>query len=153
MQQNILLNVQKKQQEYYSGKYGGHTLKSQFVIDLKTTRVLCIHHCKGKVHDYKLFKLSKLPINPNKKLLLDSGYQGVKNLHFNSELPIKKSKNYVLTAEDKAHNLKLSKRRVVVEHIIGKIKTFRIMAERYRNRRVKHFERVKLICGIYNFES
>jgi DDE superfamily endonuclease len=152
MQQNIQLNVQKKQKEYFSGKYGGHTLKSQLVIDLKTTTVLCVHHSKGKVHDYKLFKLSKLPINPNKKLLLDSGYQGVKKIHLNSDLPIKKSKYYSLTAEDKANNLKLSKRRVVVEHVIGKIKVFRIMAERYRNRRVKHFERVKLICGIYNFE-
>jgi hypothetical protein len=48
--------------------------------------------------------------------------------------------------------LKLSKTRVKVEHVIGKIKIFRIMAERYRNRRKYHDLRMKLICGIYNFE-
>ncbi len=49
-------------------------------------------------------------------------------------------------------NLKLSKTRVEVEHVIGKIKVFRIMSERYRNRRKNHGLRMGIICGIYNFE-
>jgi len=67
-------------------------------------------------------------------------------------LPLKSRKTKPLTKKEKKQNLKLSKSRVMVEHVIGKIKVFRIMAERYRNRREKHSQRMKIICGIYNFE-
>jgi DDE superfamily endonuclease len=91
-------------------------------------------------------------LNKNKQLKVDSGYQGLKQIHSNSELPRKSTKLHPLTKKDKRMNLKLSKTRVAVEHVIGKIKVFRIIAERYRNRR-KHYElRMQLICGIYNFE-
>jgi len=67
-------------------------------------------------------------------------------------LPLKNKKTQPLNDTEKEQNLQLSKKRVVVEHVIGKIKVFKIMAERYRNRRKKHTQRMKFICGIYNFE-
>lgn len=91
-------------------------------------------------------------MNKNKKVKIDSGYQGIERIHRNSELPKKSTKLRTLTKKEKRENLKLSKTRVKVEHVIGKIKVFRIMAERYRNRRKHHDLRMKLICGIYNFE-
>jgi len=97
-------------------------------------------------------KNSKLPLNAKKKALFDSGYQGVEKIHSNCSLPRKKSKNRELTKKEKQSNLKLSKNRIFVEHVIGKIKIFRIMAERYRNRRKKHTMRMIIICGIYNFQ-
>lgn len=45
-----------------------------------------------------------------------------------------------------------TKIRVTVEHIIGKIKIFRVLAERYRNKRKRYELRMQLICGIYNTE-
>lgn len=91
-------------------------------------------------------------MNKNKKAKFDSGYQGVEKIHSNSELPRKSSKLRPLTKKEKKENLKLSRTRVKVEHVIGKIKIFRIIAEKYRNRRKYHDFRMKLICGIYNFE-
>ena len=88
----------------------------------------------------------------NKYVKADSGYQGIEKIHANSELPKKGTKLHPLTKKEKRMNLRLSKIRVTVEHVIGKIKIFRIMAERYRNRRMHHDLRMKLICGIYNFE-
>ena len=91
-------------------------------------------------------------MNKNKKVKLDSGYQGMKQIHLNSELPSKSTKLRPLTKKEKKMNLKLSKIRVTVEHVIGKLKVCKILAERYRNRR-KHYDiRMQLICGIYNFE-
>jgi hypothetical protein len=104
------------------------------------------------MHDFKLFKSSKLKINPKKTVKFDSGYQGVEKIHIKSELPKKSSKLKPLTTKQKKDNLKLSKSRVMVEHVIGRVKVFRIMAEKYRNRRYKHSQRMKLICGVYNFE-
>ena len=122
------------------------------MIDKKTEKIICVQQARGKTHDFKLFKRSKLPLNKNKKVKFDSGYQGAEKIHSNSELPRKSSKLKPLTKKEKRENLKLSKTRVKVEHVIGKIKIFRIMAERYRNRRKYHDLRMKLICGIYNFE-
>jgi hypothetical protein len=121
-------------------------------VDRKTEEIICVHQTRGKTHDFKLFKKSKLPLNKNKKVKTDSGYQGIEKIHPNSEMPRKNTKLRPLTKKEKRDNLKLSKIRVKVEHVIGKIKVFRIMAERYRNRRKNHDLRMKLICGIYNFE-
>lgn len=122
------------------------------VVDKKTEKIICIHQTRGKTHDFKLFKKSKLLLNEKKYIKVDSGYQGIEKIHSNSELPCKSSKLQPLTKKEKKKNLKLSKTRVTVEHVIGKIKVFRIIAERYRNRRKHHDLRMKLICGIYNFE-
>lgn len=91
-------------------------------------------------------------MNKNKKVKCDSGYLGVEKIHSNSELPKKSSKLRPLTKKDKKENKKFSRMRVRVEHVIGRIKVFRIMAERYRNRRKYHNIRMELICGIINFE-
>jgi DDE superfamily endonuclease len=99
-----------------------------------------------------LFKKSKLPINKKKTVKFDSGYQGVEKIHAKSELPIKGSKWHPLNKREKGYNLKLSRTRVKVEHVIGKIKFFRIISEKYRNRRKCYRDRMNLICGIYNFE-
>lgn len=122
------------------------------VVDKKTKKIICTHQAKGKTHDFKLFKKSKLPLNKNKQVKVDSGYQGLQEIHSNSELPRKSTKLHPLTKKEKRMNLKLSKIRVTVEHVIGKIKVFKIIAERYRNRRKYYDLRMQLICGIYNFE-
>jgi transposase len=85
-------------------------------------------------------------------LLADSGYQGLLALHANSRIPYKRSKNHPLTAEQKLFNRVLSKERIVIENINAKIKTFKIMSERYRNRRKRHLLRMNLICAILNKE-
>lgn len=91
-------------------------------------------------------------MNKKIKVKADSGYQGIEQLHVNSLIPKKGSKKKLLSAADKEANTKLAKERVATEHIIARIKVFRIMAERYRNRRAKHTITVWLICGIYNYE-
>lgn len=73
-------------------------------------------------------------------------------MHANSRIPKKSSKLHPLNNKEKKANKQLSKIRVKVEHVIGKIKIFRIISEKYRNRRKRHDLRMKFICGIYNFE-
>ena len=85
-------------------------------------------------------------------LKADSGYQGLGKLHENSDLPHKRSKKRPLTFEQKIYNRSISSDRVLVEHVIRKLKVFRILAERYRNRRKRFGLRVNLIAGIINYE-
>lgn len=65
---------------------------------------------------------------------------------------MKSSKKKPLTKEDKKNNQKISSERVLNENVIGVIKRFRIVNDKYRNRRKRFGLRLNLICGIYNFE-
>ena len=67
--------------------------------------------------------------------LADSGYQGLNKQHSNSQTPKKKSKNHPLTEAEKASNREISRHRIGCEHVIGRLKVFKILSERYRNRR------------------
>jgi IS5 family transposase len=80
----------------------------------------------------------------------DSGYQGIKELHPNSELPVKSSKKHPLTKEQKKENRRLSRSRVFIENVNRVLKVFKILSERYRNRRKKFGLRLNLIAGISN---
>ena len=145
-------NRNNKQKRYYSGKKKRHTIKSQVVVDKKTKEVICTSFAYGKKHDFRLFKESKTKIMPEVKILTDTGYQGLAKIHANSELPKKKSKKNPLTKEDKKNNRKLSKERVINENVIGSLKRFKIIADRYRNRRKRFWLRFNLIAGIHNLE-
>jgi len=79
---------------------------------------------------------------------LISGSQGMGKLRGNCDLP----KKSPLSAEDKRGNRELSGARARSEHAIGLVKRFRILAERYRNRRRRFGLRFSLIAGICNFE-
>jgi hypothetical protein len=83
----------------------------------------------------------------------DSAYQGIAHLHGNSETPKKKPKGGELTGGEKAQNKRISRERVPVENVAAKVKVFKILANRYRNRRKRYTLRMSLICGIVNYES
>jgi len=99
-----------------------------------------------------LFKKSKLGILKRIEAKVDLGYLGIKKLHKNSEIPKKSSKSYKLTDNDKKENQEKASKRIYVEHINAKIKTFQIMKQAYRNRRKRYNLRVNLICGLINFD-
>ena len=66
--------------------------------------------------------------------------------------PKKKTKKQRLTKEERTKNRKLSSERVLNENVIGMLKRFKIISDRYRNRRKRFGLRFNLIAGIYNFE-
>lgn len=84
-------------------------VKTQVIINGETKEIICIARAKGKTHDFKLFKDTFIGINELIKILADSGYQGIIELHANSKTPIKKRKNQKLTKEEKFYNHELSK--------------------------------------------
>jgi len=87
------------------------------------------------------------------KAQMDSGYQGIAEIHKNSETPKKKPKGGELTQEEKLENRRISRERILIENINAKIKVFKIMANKYRNRRKRHSLRTNLICGIINADA
>lgn len=153
MLQNHRLSVLKKRQRnYYSGKKKRHTLKTQVVVNKLTAEIICIWNTQGRAHDFRIFKDAGTHINPNALVVADSGYQGLQKIHANTELPKKNTKKKPLSKADKKQNEQLAAKRALNENVIGVIKRFRILAEKYRNRRKRFNLRFNLIAGIYNFE-
>lgn len=88
----------------------------------------------------------------NIECLGDKGYQGIHKIHFNSRIPKKKPRGGQLSYEDKKSNQDLARVRVLGEHVNRKLKIFKILSDRYRNRRKRFSLRFNLIAGLYNYE-
>ena len=121
----------------------------------KTKEIIDVDEGRGQEHDFSLFKRtigSKL--HESIPVYIDLGYLGIDEFHENTKIPRKASKLRPLSDKDRAYNKRLARKRVVVEHINAKIKTFKSMSYPYRNHHCKrHLLRMALICGIINFDK
>jgi len=122
------------------------------IVDQKTQEIIATAFALGSQHDFELFRQSRCCFSKHIRSLADTGYLGLNNVHANSQIPAKKSKLHPLTKEQKASNRRLSHERVLVENVIRRLKIFRILSERYRNRRKRFSLRFNLIAAIYNLE-
>ena len=75
-------------------------LKGQIVIN-QYGHIVCTAISTRTMHDFKLFKKSRLPIKKETKVSVDTGYLGITSLHPNTDIPKKKSKLHPLTIEHK----------------------------------------------------
>lgn len=120
------------------------------LVDRATGRVLCVHVANGKVHDLRLFRQSGLKLASETILLGDKGYLGISKDHPCSHTPYRKPSKGSLSPEQKQHNRVLARLRIKVEHVIRSLKVFRILQERYRNRRRRFGLRLNLIAALCN---
>lgn len=144
----------KKQRRHYSGKKKRHTVKHQVVVVRKKkrgrgkrkVRVAAVGKAAaGKTHDKRMYDDSELELPDGVRGTGDSGYQGT-----DLEVPHRKPRGGSLTRRQKAGNRRLAKRRIVVEHGIGKMKIWRIVADRFRNPRRTHTVVMKNVAGLHN---
>jgi transposase len=122
------------------------------IANQKTAEIVATAFSYGSKHDFQLFKDDQLEIAEHIRLLADAGYQGLADLHQNCQTPFKKSKYHPLTQKEKQRNRALARKRILIEHIFRKLKVFRILSERYRNRRKRFALRFNLIAALYNLE-
>lgn len=136
----------KNQRSYYSGKKKKHTVKNQIVVNAQRKILAVSKSNPGAIHDKKLYDATHMYTNKEVRSIADLGYLGVKSL----ELPCKKPKGKELTNEQKQYNKQLSKQRVIIEHVIGKMKIFQILFQPFRNPLHTHSLIFKNVAGIYN---
>jgi hypothetical protein len=113
-----------------------------------------VQEAKGSMHDFKAYK-DTIGKSAGNSISLDAdlGYLGIEEYHSNSYIPVKSSKKHHLTKKEKAYNKRLARRRVVIEYVNGKIKTFRCISYPYRGHCCnRHSLRMRLICGIINHD-
>lgn len=122
------------------------------LLNWETREVIATAFGKGRTHDFSLFKASTTRIYPDTVVLADLGYLGLDKLHAQTCLPVKATKRHPLTHEDKQANRTLARLRLRIEQVIGKLKVFRILCERYRGRRKRFSLRFNLIAAVHNLE-
>jgi len=122
------------------------------IADRKSAQIITTAFSHGSKHDFQLFKDDACEFSEHLRILADAGYQGLTEFHGNSQTPFKKSKYHALTKQEKQNNRSLARKRIVIEHIFCKLKVFRVLSERYRNRRKRFALRFNLIAAIYNLE-
>lgn len=106
----------------------------------------------GRRHDFRLFQRSRLRIHPSARATTDTGYGGIAKWHANRRHPKERSKKPPLSKANKPFNREVSRERLLNEHGIGALKGFRIISDRYRNRRQRFGLRFHRIAGIYNHD-
>lgn len=114
--------------------------------------ILSAAAAEGRVHDFRIFKESRPLLRKDTSIKGDTGYQGIQKVRAASTIPRKKKRGAELSRDDRRFNHELSSKRIVVEHVIGRLKRFKIISDRYRNRRKRFAMRFKLIAGIYSYE-
>ena len=99
----------------------------------------------GRTHDKKIYDRTGAVCPPGVRRTGDTAYLGTGLC-----TPRRRPPKGQLTARQKAGNRRVSRRRIVVEHGIGKMKVWRIAAERYRNPRRRHTLIIKNVAGLHN---
>jgi hypothetical protein len=143
----------RRQRAYYSGKKKAHTLKSQVAVDEESGRFVDVSDSvPGRWADIKLLKTSRLPrrLPAGVGAMGDLGYVGIGVLHPLGVSPRRKPRGEPRPPEDVRYNRAFSRRRIVVEHAIGRLRRFRAVAHVNRHRRQGHAMRVRAIAGLVN---
>jgi hypothetical protein len=142
--------------QYYSGKQSEHTIKSQ----LLTTKKLILHvsgNVPGSVSDSTVLAGSGImhSIPADVQVNLDRGYEGAEDRYPNNKVYKAKraQRNHPLTLFEKLYNHIINKTRILVEHVIGRVKKFRIVSELFRNRRASHGDFFVAVAGLINFRA
>jgi hypothetical protein len=151
-----------------SGKRQTFTLKTQVVTDgQQHIRAISVA-VEGRVHDKTLADdvdtVQRLP--DDCEALLDKGYQGLAQQvdsvldgqgvpvpYFTLKIPFRKPKGKDLSAEQKAFNHDLSAIRVRIEHCIGWLKNWAILANRFRCAHAIYTPIFRLVCGLVNAQT
>ena len=139
---------------FYSGKKKRHTIKNQLMVNNRGYILHKIGYKKGRKHDYNIYKENH-PVIPKQVVnVLDLGYLGVEKDFPEqlSALPYKKKRNQKdLSQEEKEYNRIHSKKRIVVEHTISRLKKYRIQSDVFRNKLRKYNKVSDIVAGLVNY--
>ena len=138
---------------YYSGKKKQHTLKSQVAVDERDGRIVDVPpSVRGPTADLTLLKqsglLERLPEGVG--ALGDLAFVGITALHPLGATPRRKPRGQPRPAEDIAYNTAFARRRVIVEHAIGRLRAYQALSQTDRQRRRHHTARVRAVAGLVN---
>ena len=141
--------------EHYSGKQKHNTLKRQVAVDEDSGQIVDVaDSVPGPTADIKLLEqsdlLNRLPAGLG--AIGDLAYLGIDALHPQglAAAPRRKPRGKPRPAADIVYNTEFSRRRIIVEHSIGRMRRYAAITHTDRHHRQLHTERVVAIAGLAN---
>jgi hypothetical protein len=141
-----------RRREDYSGKRKRHTRKNIVITDRSSGKVVGLGPTHaGSRHDKACVDDDGYVFPEGSTLYKDTGFQGYEPDGVRTHQPKKKPRGKELTPEERESNRLISRVRVKVEHSIGGVKIFRIVADTFRNIRAGFVDLVmETACGLFN---
>jgi hypothetical protein len=149
-----------KRKSQYSGKKKRHTLKQ---IIASTPSGLIVEQSAvedGSHHDIECYRRhlesGTSEIKTSNRLLrrLDRGFVGIEDdLDGEVVVTMKAKRGTPLTEEEKRLRREQNRRRVGVEHCIGRKKKYRIMSDEYRNKDSDYDQYSSIVAGLVNLRA
>lgn len=143
------------QKKYYSGKKKMHSLKTQISVS-STGKILDVSDTyPGSVHDKNIINqeqtVQKFPEKTCQRF--DLGYQGVpqENPNHYTIIPNKKLRNQELSSVARELNRVNSKRRVIAENVLSRLKKFKICKYTFRGPIATYNQIFRNIAALLNF--
>jgi len=143
--------------EWYSGKKKTHTIKSQVAVDVHSGRFCDVSESvRGPTADITLLKdsrlLERLPEGVGAEG--DLAYVGIQDLHPAGlgATPRRKPRGKERPVEDVVYNTAFSRRRIIVEHQIARLRIYECLTQRDRQQRRDHQARVGAVAGLVNLQ-
>jgi DDE superfamily endonuclease/Helix-turn-helix of DDE superfamily endonuclease len=145
-----------RRKDLYSGKRKRHTAKMQVLSTKKLILHLC-RHVPGRVSDLVLLRATGVMHHIPKGVVVrvDKGYEGLEEEYpeVKVQKPKKARRGHPLTVLEKLLNRVMSTLRIPVEHVIGRLKKYRLLAEIYRGRPERYDESALVIAGLHNYRE
>jgi len=140
---------------FYSGKKKTHTLKSQVAVNEETGRLVDVSQSvPGPTADIKLLAQSGLMERLPEGVggIGDLAYIGIDQLHPQGlgASPRRKPRGKPRPPEDIVYNTAFSRRRILVENTIGRLRRYQSLSQTDRQHRQNHPARVCAVAGLVN---
>ena len=145
----------RRQRAWYSGKKKAHTVKGQVAVD-EDGRIADVGPSRpGRWADLKVFRHSGLAgrlIRARVGVLGDLGFVGIDGLSpkLRGATPRRKPRGRERPPEDRRYHRAFARRRIKVEHAIGRLRRFQALSQVDRHRRKHHTARVRAVAGLVN---
>ena len=120
------------------------------MVHAVTRQIVCVAVGWGATHDLTVLRDSGVRIHRETAAIGDAAYQGLGHDHGHTLTPHKANKTRSLTPEQRFENRVLAHFRQPVEHVIRRLKIFRVLKETYRHRRRRFALRLHLIAALVN---
>ncbi len=134
-----------EQKKYFSGKQKSHTFKNSVISCSKGEDIIDVAvGARGPEADINLFYKQQPKFSDSQEFVGDKAYVGAPR----TTSPTKKPRGRELTAEQKEENKQISRQRIFVEHLIRRLKIFRIAADKFRLNPPNYETVILTICGL-----
>jgi hypothetical protein len=135
----------KEQKKFFSGKKKKHTFKNQFIILPQAQDIVDVTvGLPGPASDINLLREQQKKLDSAQKFKGDKAYIGEKNV----TTPHKKPRKRELSEIQKQENKVFSSSRIIIEHLIRRVKIFQVAAQRFRLRPQTYQQVILTVCGL-----